>query len=343
MKKALIFIFVAALLIGGFIGYQKYQTIFTPNVPATLSTNVLEIPTGSDYGDIKNLLIQNGFIIDTTGFDWVATQMNYKKTNMRTGRFRIQPGWSNRQLIGHLRSGKQAPVKVVLTNERLLEEVAAKVARFIEADSLGIIDTFNDSKVLENMGVNRENLMTMFIPNTYEFYWNQTGRDFLERMKKEHTSFWSKDDRLAKAKKLELTPEEVYTLASIVQRESLKSDERPRIAGVYLNRLEKGILLQADPTVVFATGQFDLTRVLYKHLEYDSPYNTYLYPGLPPGPISMASINSIDAVLNPEKHQYIYFCAKGDGSGYHSFAKTLAGHNQNIKVYKKNLRKRGRR
>jgi len=343
MKKIIGLVLLLAIIIGAFIGYEKYDSIYTPNVPEELADSFLEIPTGSDYLDIKNLLVQKGMLIDTSGFDWVAEQMNYRKSKMRSGRFEIQPGWSNRALIRHLRGGKQAPVKVILTNERLLEEVAGKVARFIEADSIDLITAFNDSEVLKKLGLKRETLMTLFIPNTYEFYWNRNANDFLEQMKKEHGKFWSKKKRKKKAEAQGLSPEEVYTLASIVERESLQKAERPRIAGAYLNRIERGIKLQADPTVVFATGKFDLRRVLNKHLEFDSPYNTYKYVGLPPGPISMSSISSIDAVLNPESHDYIFFCAKGDGSGTHSFAKTMAGHSQNIAVYKRNLKKRGLR
>lgn len=343
MKKIIGILLLLALFIGLTIGYQKYTAVSTPNVPDKLANNFLEIPTGSTYQDVKDLLIKNEVLIDTAGFDWVAEKMNYRKDKMRSGRFEIQPGWSNRSLIKHLRGGKQSPVKVVLNNERLLEEVAGKVARFIEADSLELITAFNDKALIKKMGLKRETLMTLFIPNTYEFFWNQNAMDFLDRMKKEHKKFWSKNKRKAKAKKQKLSPEEVYTLASIVERESLQKAERPRIAGAYLNRIKRGIKLQADPTVVFATGQFDLRRVLNKHLEFDSPYNTYLYAGLPPGPISMSSISSIDAVLSPESHNYIFFCAKGDGSGTHSFAKTMAGHSQNIKVYKRNLKKRGLR
>ena len=343
MKRIISLVFLLAIISAALFGYKKYKNIFTPNVPDKLGNNFLEIPTGSDYWEIKNLLVQEGMLIDTSGFNWVAEQMSYRKPKMRSGRFKIQPGWSNRALIQHLRGGKQAPVNVILTNERLLEEVAGKVARFIEADSVELITAFNDKKLLNKFGLKRETLMTLFIPNTYEFYWDQNAKDFLDRMKKEHDKFWSKNDRKAKAKKQGLSSVEVYTLASIVQRESLQNAERPRIAGAYLNRLERGIKLQADPTVVFATGLFDLRRVLNKHLEFDSPYNTYKYAGLPPGPISMSSIGSIDAVLNPESHNYIFFCAKGDGSGTHSFAKTMAGHSQNIAVYKKNLKKRGLR
>ncbi len=343
MKKIIGIVLLLALCIGALIGYQKYSAVSIPNVPENLANKFLEIPTGSDYWEVKKILIQNGMLIDTSGFDWVAEKMNYRKNKMRSGRFEIQPGWSNRSLIQHLRGGKQSPVKVVLNNERLLEEVAGKVARFIEADSLELITAFNNKQLVKKLGFNRETLMTLFIPNTYEFFWNQNATDFLERMKKEHEKFWAKNDRKAKAKKQKLSPEEVYTLASIVERESLQKKERPRIAGAYLNRIKRGIKLQADPTVVFATGKFDLRRVLNKHLKFDSPYNTYMYAGLPPGPISMSSISSIDAVLSPESHDYIFFCAKGDGSGTHSFAKTMAGHSQNIAVYKRNLKKRGLR
>lgn len=343
MKKIIGIVILLAIVIGALIGYQKYESVFAPNVPRKLADKYLNIPTGSDYEDVKSLLIRKGMLIDTSGFDWVAERMNYRKSSMRSGRFEIQTGWSNRSLIQHLRGGKQAPVKVILTNERLLEEVAGKVARFIEADSVALITAFNDQNLLKEMGLKRETLMTLFIPNTYEFFWNQNADDFLERMKKEHEKFWSKNDRKAKAAKQGLSPAEVYTLASIVDRESLQSSERPRIAGVYLNRLKRGIKLQADPTVVFATGLFDLRRVLNKHLAFDSPYNTYMYPGLPPGPISMSSIDGIDSVLSPESHGYIFFCAKGDLSGTHSFAKTMAGHSQNIAVYKRNLKKRGLR
>jgi len=343
MKKIISLVILIAVMVGVYIGVNKYESIYKPNVPDKLADTFLEIPSGSEYSDIKNLLIEKGMLIDPSGFDWVAEQMSYRKSKMRSGRFEIQPGWSNRALIQHLRGGKQAPVKVILNNERLLEDVAGKVARFIEADSIELITSFNNTQTLKKLGLNRENLMTLFIPNTYEFYWNQNANDFLERMKKEHGKFWSKNNRISKAAKQKLSPEEVYTLASIVERESLQKAERPRIAGAYLNRIKRGIKLQADPTVVFATGKFDLRRVLNKHLKFDSPYNTYMYAGLPPGPISMSSISSIDAVLSPESHDYIFFCAKGDGSGTHSFAKTMAGHSQNIAVYKRNLKKRGLR
>jgi UPF0755 protein len=221
--------------------------------------------------------------------------------------------------------------------------VAAKAARFIEPDSLAIVTLLQDEAYLDSIGYSRETLQSIFIPNTYQFFWNTSPRGFVERMLKEHDRFWSKNRRRAKAERLGLTPEEVYTLASIIEKETLNNDEKKRMAGVYLNRLQRGMLLQADPTAVFATRDFDTPRVLYYHTEFDSPYNTYRYPGLPPGPIAMASIASIDGVLNAEDHDYIFFCARGDGSGYHNFAETMAGHSRNIRVYQENLRKRGLR
>jgi len=333
--------FLVFCVVAGAIGYQYYERIFLPNVPKELKQNLVQIPTGSSFEDVVTILKKNEIIKDEEGFRWVADQMKYVKPKMRSGQFEIQPGWSNRQLISHLRNGKQTPVKLVLTNERLPEEVAEKAARFIEADSKSIAQLLTDPDFLAQHQYTPETAISMIIPNTYELFWNTDANGFFDRMKKEHQRFWDKDDRKAKAKALELSPEEVYTLASIVERETNKNQEKARIAGVYLNRLEKGMLLQADPTVVFATRDFTTRRVLNRHLEFDSPYNTYKYTGLPPGPISMASIASLDAVLNAEDHNFIFFCARPDNSGLHAFAKNLAGHNQNARKYRRWLSKRG--
>ncbi len=333
----------ALLLVGVSIGMAyllEYAHYFRKNVPENLSQRYVYIPTGASFEQVVQLLYEGGFLLDTTSFVRTARKMRYARAQMRSGRFEIQPGWRNYQLVRHLRGGAQAPVRVVLTDERLLEDVAAKVASFIEPDSAALMAAFTHDSLLASLGVTQATLMTLFIPNTYEFFWNTSPEGFLRRMKREHDRFWQQHDRLAKAKKIGLSPAEVYTLASIVEKETLRKDERPRIAGVYLNRLRQGMLLQADPTVVFATRDFNTPRVLERHLKFDSPYNTYLYKGLPPGPIAMASISSIDAVLNAEVHDYIFFCARGDGSGYHEFAKTLAGHNRNVRKYRENLRRR---
>lgn len=320
-----------------FAGIKGYQFLFEPNVPAALTHNLIQIPTGSNFENVISLLKEGGFILDENSFRVMAEQMKY---DGRAGQFKITPGWTNRELIRHLRGGKQEPVKLVLVNERLPEHVAAKAARFIEADSLGIIHLLDNEVYLDSIGYTPQSIMTLFIPNTYEFFWNTSPRQFVERMIKENKNFWEKENRLQKANELNLTREEVYTLASIVERETNEKSEKPRIAGLYYNRIIKGMLLQADPTLVFASRDWE-SRSLAKYKTLDSPYNTYMYPGLPPGPISMASIPSIDAVLNREKHQYIFMCSRGDETGLHNFSESLYGHNKNIEIYKRNLRKRG--
>ncbi|MCB9298711.1 MAG: endolytic transglycosylase MltG [Lewinellaceae bacterium] len=329
------------LLIIGAIIYFKF--VGAPAVPHGLKDYYVQVPTNSSYEEVLDILEAKGILKDRQAFTLLAERMKYKRNPMRAGRYELQPGWSLIQLIRHLRGGRQAPVDVVLTNERLPENVAAKAARFIEPDSTDIQALFQDEDYLASIGYTPETLMSMFIPNTYEFFWNTSPRGFVERMAKEHDAFWEKDNRLQKAEALGLKPQEVYTLASIVEKETLVNKEKPRMAGVYLNRLRTGMRLQADPTAVFARRDFDTPRVTHYHTKFDSPYNTYLYAGLPPGPISMASISSIDAVLNAEEHDYIFFCAKGDGSGLHAFAKTLGGHNDNVAEYKRNLTKRGLR
>ena len=339
-------IFLGLIIIGllaGILGYGKYQDIFGPNVPEALEHKFLYIPSNTDFETLVGILNDQQFIQNEESFRWVAKKMSFGQSLVRSGRFEIKPNWSNRALINHLRSGKQSTVKVILTNERLPEDIAGKVSKVIEADSSSIDNLLRDDSFLSKYGYKRETAMSVFIPNTYDFFWNQDAKAFFERMVKENKKFWDKNNRSEKAKTLNLSHEEVYTLASIIQRETNQNSEKPTIAGLYLNRLKIGMPLQADPTVVFALRQFDLRRVLFKHLEYDSPYNTYLYTGLPPGPISMAEITSIDAVLNYEDHDYVYFCAKGDGTGYHSFAKSLAGHNANAARYRKNLKARGKR
>lgn len=338
-RKILILLALVGSVVA-FLGYQKYREVFAPNVPATLAETHLYIPTGANFEEVRRLLTEGGYLIDPASFEWLAERMNYKKSEMRSGRFEIQAGWSNRQLIGHLRGGKQATVKVVLNNERLISDIAGKVARSIEPDSQAIYRLLSDPEFLDRKGYTEEHLLSLFIPNTYDFFWNTTPVQFFERMEKEKQRFWEQNNRLQKAEQRDMSPTEVYTLASIVERESNQREERPTIAGVYLNRLERDIPLQADPTVVFATKQFDLRRVLKKHLAFESPYNTYLNAGLPPGPISMASINSIDAVLDAEDHEYLFFCAKPGKVGYHAFAKTLAGHNANARKYHRWLNQR---
>lgn len=332
-------ILLVLIVVGGVAGFFLWGKVKSPNVPADLKNIFVEIPTNSTFPEVVDILFKNNQILDTASFSQVADWMSYKKPKMRAGRFRLQSNWSNRELIGHLRAGKQSPVKVVLSTGRFVEEVAGKAAQTIEADSADIAQLLNDRTFIKGHGYTPETLISLFIPNTYEFFWNTNANDFFEKMVKEHDRFWKKNNREKKAADLKMSKEEVYTLASIVERETNRNDEKKRIAGVYLNRLKKGILLQADPTAVFATRDFTARRVLNKHINFDSPYNTYKYAGLPPGPISIASISSIDAVLNAESHDYIFFCAKPDNSGYHAFAKTLAGHNRNANKFRSWLNK----
>ncbi|MCF8245871.1 MAG: endolytic transglycosylase MltG [Saprospiraceae bacterium] len=328
---------ILALLVIGVGGYFAWSMFFKPNVPATLTNKYLLVPSGSSLDQVLDSLNAGHFILDEKSFRMMAERLSY---NGRGGRFEIAPGMSSFNLVKHLRSGKQAPVKVVLVNERLPEHIAAKVARFIEPDSLALVTLLNDTTYLDSIGMTPQTLLSMFIPNTYEFFWNTSPRKFMERMKKEHDRFWAAEGRDSLARSLGLSREEVYTVASIVERETNANSEKKRMAGVYLNRVEQGWPLQADPTLVFASRDWE-ARDLAKYKDLDSPYNTYKYPGLPPGPISMASIPSLDAVLNREPHKYMFFVAKGDGSGTHMFAETYDAHKVNIEVYKRNLIGRG--
>lgn len=343
MKSFLKIILISAFLVATFWAYQKYNEFYIPNVPESLENEYLKIPTGSSFEEVVHLLKSQNLISDTASFIRAAEWMAYKQPSMRPGRFKIKEGWSNLELVRHLRNGEQATVRVVLNNKRLLEDVAGEVGKIIEADSTDLINLFYDDKYLEEIGYTKETLMSLFIPNTYDFFWTTNANKFMEKMIKEHDKFWQKESRAEKAKTKNLSKSEIYTLASIIQKETNQNQEKPRMAGVYLNRIETGIPLQADPTCVFARRDFDTRRVTDYHTKFDSPYNTYMYAGLPPGPIAMASISSLDAILNAEDHDYIFFCAKGDGTGFHNFAKTLRGHNQNAATYKRNLKRRGRR
>jgi UPF0755 protein len=340
LKFLLIFV-VVTLAAGVFFGWQPLRAIYFSGVPNELTDRYVHIPTGSSFEQVVLILKKGGFISNEADFRWLAEKMNYKKEKMRAGRFEVKPGWSNRQLIQHLRNGEQAPVKVILNNERLLEEVAGVVSRFIEADSNSLLNTFRDAAFLNEIGYTPETLIAAFIPNTYEMYWNTDAKGFVRRMLKEHDAFWDKNDRRAKVAALGMTETQAYILASIVERETNVNSEKSTIAGVYLNRLKIGMKLQADPTCVFATRDFATRRVTEYHTTFDSPYNTYVYKGLPPGPISMASIPSLDAVLNPGQHKYLYFCAKPDESGTHAFAETYAAHKVNANRFQAYARKRG--
>jgi UPF0755 protein len=254
--------------------------------------------------------------------------------NMKTGRYEIRSGMSYLEVIRMLRNGQQTPIRLTFNNIRLKSDLVECIAQQVMFSQDDLLLLLNDPSTVASYGLDTTTILTLFIPNTYEIYWNISASKFLERMKKEYDRFWN-PERIAKAQTLHLSPVEVSILASIVEEETAKQSEYPIVAGLYLNRLKKGMLLQADPTVKFAVGDVTLRWILYRHLEIDSPYNTYMYSGLPPGPIRIPSIQGIDSVLNYVEHDYLYMCAKGDSSGTHNYAATLAEHNRNVQHYRK--------
>ena len=335
-KKTAIFIAALVIIIGGYFLLDFYRVYFAPNV--TGNEKYLYIKTGSDYDALIDNLKKKDMLKHVSSFAAAAEKMNLA-ANVKPGRYLLKKGMTNRSLINMIKAGNQEPVKLKFQNIRKKENFAAYLASNLEADSLSFIRVLDSVPLISKYGFNQDNVYTMFIPNTYEMYWNVNPVDFFERMQKEYDKFWN-PERKQKATSLNLTPAQVYTLASIVDAEALYDKEMPIIAGLYLNRLNKGILLQADPTVIFANNDYTVKRVTNKLLQVQSLYNTYKYAGLPPGPIMMPSIKAIDAVLNREQNNYIYMCAKEDFSGYHNFAETKAEHEVNAKKYREALNKR---
>lgn len=333
MLKKVLLALAVLLILGAGIAYYLRNSIFTPNVK--VDSYELFIVEGTDYASVLDQLKADDVLIDAAAFDLVSRLMRYQKTSVPAGRYIIKSGMSNRQLVGKLRAGNQDAIKVVFNNLRTIPKLAGQLSSNILLDSIAILNALNNPELLTNHGVTKEGLMSLFIPNTYEYYWDVSAEDLLQKLITEGERFWKKEDRMTKLEALGMTKNEVYTLASIVEKESNNKAERPTVAGVYLNRVERGIPLQADPTVVFAVGDFSIRRVLNKHLKYESPYNTYINQGLPPGPIYMPSINSIDAVLANEDHDYIFFCAKPGYNSGHLFAKNNAQHSANARKYHK--------
>ena len=315
--------------------YNLYSRIFVTNVSLDTGQELYYIPTGSTFEDVIDGLAEEGIVDNRKTFRWVAIKKGYDK-NVKPGRYKIRDGISNNDLVNMLRSGNQDPVMVVFNNVRSLNEVAGRVSKYLEKDSADFAAHFAGPDLATKYGFEPEVFTSMFIPNTYEFFWSTTPGAFTDRMNKEYEKFWD-GERDRKAKRMEMTRAEVVTLASIVDEETLFDDENRTVAGVYINRIAKGIPLQADPTLKFALGDFTLKRILNEDKKIDSPYKTYRFKGLPPGPISVPSVSAIDGVLEYEKHNYYYFCAKADFSGYHAFARTLSQHNRNAREYQKVL------
>lgn len=338
--KRLIFGTLAVLILISIFAFIKiYKAIIYPNVMiANQDEFSLYIYSDYDFEDVKHILYKENIIVNKKSFEWLSKKLDYPKY-VKSGHYVITNGMNNNRLLNMLRSGSQTPVDFTFNNIRTINQFAEKVDEQLELDSSSFIKALNDNIVLKEMGFDKEKFAALFIPNTYELYWNISAEDFIEKMINEYNKFWD-ESRLQKVRDLKLTPIEVSIIASIVDKETTKTSEMSRIAGVYLNRINKKWLLQADPTLVFALGDFEIKRVLDVHKEIESPYNTYKYVGLPPGPICIPSIASIDAVLNAEKHKYFYFCAKDDLSGYHVFARNMSEHNVNAEKYRKALNKK---
>lgn len=333
-KTRLAFFLISSTLFITFTFYG-YQIIYTPNILVDRDDKLLVIRSGYTYRNVQDDLANGGYVNDLVSFSFLARIMNYDK-EIRPGRYYLRRNMTNIQAIKVLKSGNQEPVNITFTYVRLRSDLSERITKNIGIHPREFDDALDQFIENNHEGFTKDNIMCMFIPNTYQVYFNINPEDLVERMHQEYEKFWT-DERKAKAKEIGLTPIEVSILASIVQAESVKKDEAPVIAGLYINRLKRNIALQADPTLIYALGDFTIKRVLNEHKEIKSPYNTYKYPGLPPGPINVPEIWSIESVLNYEKHRYFYMCAKEDFSGYHNFANSLEEHNQNARRYQKAL------
>ena len=340
MKKNIITIILGILMIGGVIAGYFYNQIFNQSITNfKTESKELFIPTNSSYQDVLYLLEAEKIINDKKRFDRIAKLKKYDKL-IKPGHYIIKKDISANLLINKLRIGDQAPMILTFNNVRTRAQLAGKFAKYIEPDSTSILHVLNNPKIHKKYGFNNYTFNTLFLPNSYEIKWNTSAEQLIERMATEYKTFWN-SERKSKAKQLNLSQSEVVILASIVKAETAKNDEAPKVAGLYLNRLKRKMLLQADPTLKFAIGDFSIKRILNKHKEIKSPYNTYMHIGLPPGPINIPSQIYIDAVLSPSTHKYIFMCAKPDFSGYHNFSKTNAQHEAFAREYHHALNKQG--
>lgn len=332
--KRKILIIITILILLGIGGYVYIQSIISTKFDITNKTYIY-IDKNKNYNDILIQLDTTAHINNLESFKKLASFMKYP-TSIKSGRYEITPEMNIMEVIKILQRGQQTPVKLRFNNIRLKSDLAKRISEQLMISENELMTALNDSVLCSEFGFNTETIDCMFIPNTYDIYWDSSLDSFLKKMNSEYNKFWN-EDRKKKAETLNLTLTQVSILASIVEEECYFTDEYPMVAGLYLNRLNRNQLLQADPTVKYAIGDFSLKRILFKHLEVDSPYNTYKNIGLPPGPIRIPSIKGIDAVLNPAKHDYLYMCAKEDFSGRHNFAKTNAEHERNANRYRNAL------
>lgn len=332
MRSFLRLLVVVVLLVGvaGAIGWWQFYGDAVPE------EREFYLSRKSDYAALTDSLMPA--IRHHAAFRFYAGRLDLEKS-FKPGHYLLKPGMSVIDVVRMLKLGMQTPVRVTVNPARIPSQLAGRLARQLDADSTAFMEAFTDRQLATRMGFDSLTFFSMFIPNTYEFYWTVEPTEFVERMHREYDRFWTAERDEAR-KRSGLSRLEVMTLASIVYEETRQADEMPRIAGVYINRLRKGMPLQADPTIKYAMQDFGLRRILYSHLKFPSPYNTYLNKGLPPSPICMPSVTAIDAVLRFEKHDYLYFCARPTFDGYHNFARTLAEHNANARAYSAELNRR---
>jgi len=338
-KRITILIALFLFAVGVLVGIQYWQKIYGKIGRISDKDKMyIYVKTGSQLDDVVNTLKSKGIIENESGFRWLCEMKKYKN-HIQAGRYQLKPGMTNNDLVNMLRAGIQEPVRVNFNGVHTKEQLAGVLGRQLEPDSSAFAELFNSERQLSKYGFTPQNIISMFLPNSYDLYWNTTSEKFMKRMAKEYTKFWTAD-RKAKAKKLGFTQAQTVTLASIVQGEQSKhNDEKAKIAGLYLNRLKMGMPLQSDPTVIYALNDFSRKRLSNEDLKVRSPYNTYINPGLPPGPVNLPEVSSIDAVLNHSNHSFVYMCAKEDLSGYHNFATTYPEHLVYARRYQEALNK----
>jgi UPF0755 protein len=335
MKRLLVLLLYVALVVLFLAVAGMWKSLFRPVDIEGGERVELLIEPGTGYDDIKVMLDSAGLMVNENAFDLLAKRKRYRN-NIKPGYYVLNSSMSNNQILNMLKAGNQTPVKVTFNNIRTLPELAGRLAAQLEPDSAAILSYLMNEDNYRNDGFSRETVIAIFIPDTYEMYWTSTPAEITARMVKEFNAYWN-EARRRKAAEHGLEPVEVSILASIIDEEVNKADEKPRIAGVYINRLERGMLLQADPTIRFAINDFTIRRVLNEHLAVDSPYNTYKNLGLPPGPVRCPSKEGIEAVLNAEDHDFLFFVAREDFSGYHHFSRTLREHNNYANRYRQEL------
>ncbi|MCC8142703.1 MAG: endolytic transglycosylase MltG [Tannerellaceae bacterium] len=338
-KKLTVILAVLAvlLLVGAGFAWWGYNLLYKPNFHPGKPVYVY-IDRQKDFPTLVRQLGDTAKISDINGFLKVAKWMKYPE-NIRSGRYEVTEGMNNYELVSRLRRGQQTATRITFNNIRFKDDLAQRLSDQLMLSKEDILQRIDNPVYCDSLGFTTETITAMFIPNTYEVYWTITPDGLLQRMKREYDAFWT-PERKEKAQSIGLTPVQVVVLASIVEEETAAPEEYPVVAGLYINRLHRNIPLQADPTVKFAVGDFSLQRILFQHLEIESPYNTYKYAGLPPGPLRVPSIRSMESVLNYTRHNYLYMCAKEDFSGRHNFATTLAEHNRNANHYRAELNRR---